>query len=110
MSLDLINTEDFISEVESRPVIWDVKSDDYSNKVVKTNAWQEIIAKFVRSRNSECTCNERFLFILFILLFRSSNNNSPSMFESILQTKLAILGVSDTSDPEVFAAVTGVLA
>jgi hypothetical protein len=91
MSLDLINTEDFISEVESRPVIW-----------------QEIIAKFVRSPNSECMCNERFLFIL--LLFISTNNNSSSLLESISHTnQLAILGVSDTSDPEVFAAVTGVL-
>jgi hypothetical protein len=53
MSLDLINTEDFISEVESRPVIWDVKSDDCSNKVVKTNAWQEIIAKFVPDFNEK---------------------------------------------------------
>jgi hypothetical protein len=106
MSLDLINAEDFISEVESRPVIWDVTSDDYSDKVVKTDAWQEIVAKFVRSRNSECTGNERFLFIL--LMFISTNNNSSSLLESISQTnELAILGVSDTSDPEVFAAVTG---
>jgi hypothetical protein len=106
MSLDLINTEDFISEIESRPVIWDVNSDGHSNKVVKTNAWQEIIAKFVRPRNSACTCNERFLLIL--LLFISTNNNSSSSLESISQTnQLAILGVSDTSDPEVFASVTG---
>ncbi|XP_049829989.1 uncharacterized protein LOC126269907 [Schistocerca gregaria] len=47
MSLEFINTEDFISEVESRPVIWDMKSDDYSNKVMKMKAWQEIITKFV---------------------------------------------------------------
>ncbi|KAJ4451751.1 hypothetical protein ANN_03222 [Periplaneta americana] len=53
MSLDLINTEDFISEIESRPAIWDVKSDNYSNKVVKTNAWQEIIAKFVPDFNEK---------------------------------------------------------
>ncbi|XP_047106469.1 uncharacterized protein LOC124775685 [Schistocerca piceifrons] len=47
MSLEFMNTEDFISEVESRPVIWDMKSDDYSNKVMKMKAWQEIITKFV---------------------------------------------------------------
>ncbi|XP_049816568.1 uncharacterized protein LOC126263518 [Schistocerca nitens] len=47
MSSEFINTEDFISEVESRPVIWDMKSDDYSNKVMKMKAWQEIITKFV---------------------------------------------------------------
>ncbi|XP_047100334.1 uncharacterized protein LOC124718765 [Schistocerca piceifrons] len=47
MSLEFINTEDFISEVESRPIIWDMKSDDYSNKVMKMKAWQEIITKFV---------------------------------------------------------------
>lgn len=51
--LDLINTEDFISEVESRPAIWDIKTDDYSNKVVKTNAWQEIITKFVPDFNEK---------------------------------------------------------
>ncbi|XP_046985972.1 uncharacterized protein LOC124555970 [Schistocerca americana] len=55
MSLDFINREDFISEAESRPAIWDVKSDDYSNKVVETNAWQEIITKFVPDFNEKST-------------------------------------------------------
>lgn len=58
MSVDLIYTEDFLSEIESRPAIWDVISDNYSNKVVKTNAWQETIANFVPDFNEE-SMNER---------------------------------------------------
>ncbi|KAJ9595405.1 hypothetical protein L9F63_013405 [Diploptera punctata] len=53
MSLDLINTEYFIREIRTCPAIWDIKIDDYSNKVVKTNAWQEIITKFVPDFNEK---------------------------------------------------------
>ncbi|XP_043486093.1 uncharacterized protein LOC122513715 [Polistes fuscatus] len=41
-----INTEEFISEIEARPAIWELSSDDYTNKVTKKNAWEEVITKF----------------------------------------------------------------
>lgn len=41
-----INTEDFISEIELRPAIWELSSDDYTNKITKKNAWEEVIRKF----------------------------------------------------------------
>ncbi|KAK2587681.1 hypothetical protein KPH14_003798 [Odynerus spinipes] len=41
-----INTEDFISEIEARPAIWELSSDDYTNKITKKNAWEEVIKKF----------------------------------------------------------------
>lgn len=41
-----INTEDFISEIEARPAIWELSSDDYTNKITKKNAWDEVIKKF----------------------------------------------------------------
>ncbi|XP_049837993.1 splicing factor 3B subunit 2-like [Schistocerca gregaria] len=53
MSLDLINTVDFVSEVESLPAILDVKSDDCSNKLMETSAWQEIITKFMPEFNEK---------------------------------------------------------
>ncbi|KAG8250857.1 hypothetical protein J6590_093220 [Homalodisca vitripennis] len=42
-----VNTEDFITAVEGHPSIWDVSCDDYSNKHVKLNAWNEIITSFI---------------------------------------------------------------
>lgn len=41
------NTDDFISEIENFPAIWDLQNDDYSNKNAKRNAWEAVIAKFV---------------------------------------------------------------
>lgn len=41
-----INTEEFIAEIEARPAIWELSSDDYTNKVTKKNAWEEVITKF----------------------------------------------------------------
>ncbi|KAG8323800.1 hypothetical protein J6590_106998, partial [Homalodisca vitripennis] len=42
-----VNMEDFITAVEGHPSIWDVSCDDYSNKHVKLNAWNEIITSFI---------------------------------------------------------------
>ncbi|KAJ8891230.1 hypothetical protein PR048_010745 [Dryococelus australis] len=36
------NTEDFVSEIEKYPVIWDRTSDEYSNKTAKRNAWEAV--------------------------------------------------------------------
>lgn len=41
--------EEFIDEVESRPTIWDSRSDKYSNKIEKKKAWAEICNKFIEN-------------------------------------------------------------
>lgn len=41
--------EEFIDEVESRPAIWDSRSDKYSNKIEKKKAWEEICNKFIEN-------------------------------------------------------------
>jgi hypothetical protein len=40
MELDI---EAFIYEIQQRPTIWDVASDDYSNREKKKNAWEELV-------------------------------------------------------------------
>ncbi|XP_050676939.1 uncharacterized protein LOC126978858 [Leptidea sinapis] len=42
-----MDIELFISEIQSRPAIWDSKSDSYSNRGEKVKAWEEICELFV---------------------------------------------------------------
>jgi hypothetical protein len=41
-----IDTEEFIVEVESRPVIWNSALKEYSNKQARRQTWEEIVEKF----------------------------------------------------------------
>ena len=41
-----VNTEDFISEIENEPAIWNSSIDEYSNKIEKKAAWERVITKF----------------------------------------------------------------
>ncbi|XP_068239900.1 uncharacterized protein [Palaemon carinicauda] len=43
-SLDI---DRFIIETEDRPAIWDVRCNEYSNKIVKAKAWEELCTIFV---------------------------------------------------------------
>lgn len=36
------DTDRFILEVEARPALWDFESPEYSNKHLKTQAWDEV--------------------------------------------------------------------
>ncbi|GBP34033.1 hypothetical protein EVAR_94045_1 [Eumeta japonica] len=45
-AMDRFDTELFIDEVEKRPAIWDIQCDDYSNKIIKNRAWQELVEIF----------------------------------------------------------------
>jgi hypothetical protein len=46
MDLESFNTEDFISEIKAQPAIWNSATEEYSNKICKRNAWEEVILKF----------------------------------------------------------------
>jgi hypothetical protein len=39
--MDGFDTERFISEIESRPAIWNTESREYSNTNKKSKAWEE---------------------------------------------------------------------
>lgn len=43
MSFD---TDKFILEIQSRKAIWDLQSDDYSNRDLKKKQWEEIVELF----------------------------------------------------------------
>lgn len=40
------DTEKFIIEIQSRKAIWDLLSDEYSNRDLKKTQWEEIVELF----------------------------------------------------------------
>lgn len=40
------DTERFIVEIENRPSLWNISSDDYSNRDLKKKCWEEIVDIF----------------------------------------------------------------
>ena len=42
-----LDIDRFIIEIEDRPAIWDVRCNDYSNKIAKAKAWEEMCDNFV---------------------------------------------------------------
>lgn len=40
------DTDLFIDEIEKRPPIWNMTSSEYSNKISKRKAWEEIVLIF----------------------------------------------------------------
>lgn len=53
MDFDDFNMDFFIDEIEKRPSIWDMKNRDYSNKLIKKNAWEEIVLIFCGTDDTE---------------------------------------------------------
>jgi hypothetical protein len=47
MDGDVFDTDLFIDEIEKRPAIWDMASSEYSNKLSKRRAWEEIVLIFI---------------------------------------------------------------
>lgn len=39
--------EKFISEIESRSAIWDMKSTQYSDRLLKMKQWEEIVTLYL---------------------------------------------------------------
>ncbi|XP_066958378.1 uncharacterized protein [Macrobrachium rosenbergii] len=47
-----VDTELFIDEVEKRPAIWDTRSVDYKDKLVKRKCWEELVEIFCSSEET----------------------------------------------------------
>ncbi|KAJ8930812.1 hypothetical protein NQ314_016344 [Rhamnusium bicolor] len=47
MSANDIDVDVFISEIENRPALWDMRYDLYSDRSAKTKAWEEVCLMFV---------------------------------------------------------------
>ncbi|XP_072947672.1 uncharacterized protein [Epargyreus clarus] len=71
MALDRFDTELFIDEVEKRPAIWDFQSEDYSNKIIKNQAWQELVGIF---GNCEDTLEKKIIFLVSTQLQKKWKN------------------------------------
>lgn len=48
----VFDTERFIQEVQERPCLWNLSSDDYANRTLKKQKWEEITLLF---GGDECT-------------------------------------------------------
>lgn len=57
--MDRFDTELFIDEVEKRPALWDLQSNEYCNKTAKNQAWQELVDIF---GNDEDTLEKKNIF------------------------------------------------
>ncbi|KAF5300817.1 hypothetical protein FQR65_LT19308 [Abscondita terminalis] len=74
--MDRFDTELFIDEVERRPAIWDIECDDYSNKIIKNRAWQELVEIF---GNCEDTVEKKNIFKHFEH-FSNEGHNGITLF------------------------------
>jgi len=39
----IVDAEDLIAEVEMRPALWDLNDEDYTNRDVRKQKWEEIV-------------------------------------------------------------------
>lgn len=51
-----LDTEKLINLIHVRPAIWDMRSEEYSNKLIKKRSWEEITAAFI---NEDATLEEK---------------------------------------------------
>ncbi|KAF9823350.1 hypothetical protein SFRURICE_006666 [Spodoptera frugiperda] len=52
VTMDRFDTELFIDEVEKRPALWDIQCAEYSNKIIRNGAWQELVEIFGENEDS----------------------------------------------------------
>lgn len=52
------DTEQFIMEVESRPALWDLYDEEYSNRDLKRKNWEELVTIFLKKESSVAEKNE----------------------------------------------------
>lgn len=45
--MENLDCEKLIDLIHIRPAIWDMRSEDYSNKIVKKRCWEEITNEFI---------------------------------------------------------------
>ncbi|KAG8235920.1 hypothetical protein J437_LFUL015252 [Ladona fulva] len=60
-----LDVEAFIVEIYQRPAIWDVASEEYSNREKKKNAWEELVTIFIN--NKEPSNDDKKLFDLDVI-------------------------------------------
>lgn len=53
MESEEFNTDLFIDEIEKRPAIWNMNLKEYSNKIAKRKAWEEITLMFCKPDDTE---------------------------------------------------------
>jgi hypothetical protein len=46
------DTDKFIKLVRARTVVWDINSDDYANRTLKKDAWNELLYLVINNFNS----------------------------------------------------------
>lgn len=55
----VLNTEKLIEEIEKRPAIWNVTSEEHSDRFIRRKNWQEIVDIFVDTEVGEVDSSGR---------------------------------------------------
>lgn len=70
LKMGSFDADRFIVEVEQRPAIWDSRCDEYSNKLSRGRAWEELCDIFVPDFNEMDSLRKNkaggFLYHLFV--------------------------------------------
>ncbi|KAF5307378.1 hypothetical protein FQR65_LT07095 [Abscondita terminalis] len=59
-----VNVDDFITEIEKEPSIWNSAIEEYSNKIIKKNSWERVILKFVEDFSEKCASEKSKIGIM----------------------------------------------
>jgi hypothetical protein len=59
------DTDKFIELARARPVVWDINSDDYANRNLKKEAWNELLNLMINDFDSFSETSEYNLLFLF---------------------------------------------
>jgi hypothetical protein len=73
MDGDVFDTDLFIDEVEKRPAIWDMASTEYSNKVSKRRAWEEIVLIFSDSGDGDDDIGYVYFYLFITYYFKQEH-------------------------------------
>lgn len=65
--MESFDTETFITEIRNRPVIWDSRLPEYSNKVAKRKAWEEINEIFDSKFGKKKQIQKRMLLVSYLI-------------------------------------------
>lgn len=65
--MESFDTELFIATIQSRPVLWDTRIPEYSNKIPKIKAWEEICDMFYLNFNEKTNTEKNLAGKLFYL-------------------------------------------
>ena len=56
----IVDAEDLIAEIHSRPEIWDIESQNYSNRDIRKQKWEEVVEVLLKVENATSEMKTKF--------------------------------------------------